>query len=378
MANNEHLEILNQGIVAWNKWRENNSEVLPDLRGTDLQGRKLSGANLSGANLSDANMQEANLIGANFSGANLQKASLLQADMFFAYLQRANLRGANLRDSLLSQSGLLNTNLMSADLSGADLSAADLKEAFFSETILGNTNLTNAKNLVSIIHRGPSTIDHRTIEISGNLPIEFLRGCGLSDWQIELGRLSNPNLATGKVTEILNDIAILWSAHPVQYHSYFIRFSHDDEIFARKLHGELQRRGIRVWLDEKPLLPEDEPYEQLDGRVRLRDRVLLCCSKSSLTGWWADNEINLALEKEQKLMKRRNQKVLALIPLDLDGFVHSEEWKSAKKEIMLSRLLIDFRNTDNDEDKFDGQLKIVILTLRTEEGAAAKQLQPSV
>ena len=31
MANKEHLKILKQGVEAWNKWREENPDVKPDL-----------------------------------------------------------------------------------------------------------------------------------------------------------------------------------------------------------------------------------------------------------------------------------------------------------------------------------------------------------
>ena len=32
MANPEHLEILKQGVDVWNRWREENPEVKPDLK----------------------------------------------------------------------------------------------------------------------------------------------------------------------------------------------------------------------------------------------------------------------------------------------------------------------------------------------------------
>lgn len=31
MANPEHVEILKQGVDVWNRWREENPEVVPDL-----------------------------------------------------------------------------------------------------------------------------------------------------------------------------------------------------------------------------------------------------------------------------------------------------------------------------------------------------------
>lgn len=76
MANPEHLEILQQGVEAWNKWREENPEITPDLSNT---------------NLSEANLSEADLSNTNLSKANLAMANLFEADLFEANLTVANL-----------------------------------------------------------------------------------------------------------------------------------------------------------------------------------------------------------------------------------------------------------------------------------------------
>ena len=86
MANEEHVKILMQGAEVWNKWREENSNVIPDLRIANLSGTNLSGTNLRGATLFGADLREAILSGAILSGADLNGA----------ILRRANLRGANL------------------------------------------------------------------------------------------------------------------------------------------------------------------------------------------------------------------------------------------------------------------------------------------
>ena len=33
MANLDHFEIIKQGVVSWNKWRELNPHIVPDLSG---------------------------------------------------------------------------------------------------------------------------------------------------------------------------------------------------------------------------------------------------------------------------------------------------------------------------------------------------------
>ena len=51
MANEEHVEILKQGAKVWNKWREKNRDVSPDLFRANLSKARLNGTNLSGANI---------------------------------------------------------------------------------------------------------------------------------------------------------------------------------------------------------------------------------------------------------------------------------------------------------------------------------------
>src|SRR5262249_23919889 len=71
MANPEHLRILEQGVEVWDTWREQHTDIEPDLSEANLRGADLGRAYLRGAALSEAAL----------SGANLSEANLSEADL---------------------------------------------------------------------------------------------------------------------------------------------------------------------------------------------------------------------------------------------------------------------------------------------------------
>lgn len=291
------------------------------LRAADLRRADLSEATLYDANLSDANLTGAKLINAsldkamaprvNFDKADLRGAHLRLMDMSGGSLRHVQLTGAtlwgvNLQDAKMSHADLREASLSDVILVKADLRSADLSGAKVSGLTFGNNPLTSVRGLSTLEHKGPSNIDRNTlVESRGKLPVEFLRGCGFHNWEIETYRLYDPSISQAKVIDIVYKVSELRSDPFVQFYSCFISYSHADRPFARRLHDALQRRGVRCWLDEHQLLPGDDIFEQVDRGIRLWDKVLLCCSKASLKSWWVDDEITKAYQKEQALMKER-------------------------------------------------------------------------
>ena len=93
MANNQQMDLLQQGTQAWNAWRAEQTEVSVDLSGAALRGLDLEGADLSGADLKDADLRGANLSGANLKGAHLEGSNLFKVLIDSANLKEADLRG---------------------------------------------------------------------------------------------------------------------------------------------------------------------------------------------------------------------------------------------------------------------------------------------
>ncbi len=346
MANEEHLAIVNRGVEAWNKWREENVDTIPDLSGANLSGTQLIGAdlskadlskadlrwaqlieadlrwvdlrwaNLSGAQLIEADLSEADLTSARLSGADLTSTDLSGADLTSTDLIEADLEEADLSEANLSEANLSGANLSGADLRGANLSGADLSFAEVGWTIFGDIDLSYVKELELVHHLGPSTIGIDTIYMSGGgIPEVFLRGAGVPE-----------NFIT--FMQSLTNAAF-------DFYSCFISYSSKDQSFVERLYADLQNKGVRCWYAPKDMKTGDRVRQTIFDQIRLHEKLLVVLSEHSIASAWVEDEVDKAIEEE-----RQNDKQM-LFPIRLDNAVMETDEAWAAK-IRHQRHITDF------------------------------------
>ena len=151
-------------------------------------------------------------------------------------------------------------------LTGTKFYRADLCEALFIDV-----DLTAAVGLEECNHRGPSTIDQRSIVRSHNLPLGFLRGCGMNQALIDY----LPSLVK----------------QAIQFYSCFISYSSKDQKFADRVNADLQNNGVRCWFAPHDIQGGKKLHEQIDEAIRVHERLLLILSEHSITSEWVKTEI---------------------------------------------------------------------------------------
>ncbi|RMI09118.1 MAG: pentapeptide repeat-containing protein, partial [Calditrichaeota bacterium] len=194
MANREHLQVLEQGVEAWNAWRNAHENVKPDLSGANLSGGKYEGINFSGADLRETNLRCARLREANLADAALEKADLSQAVLENARLEWADLFEADLRETRLFGACLRETNLGKANLSRADLGEVDLQKAILNEAYLSKARLVGA----DLRGANLSKANLYRADLSG----ANLQGVDLHEAVLSRSRLVNADLRGARITAV--------------------------------------------------------------------------------------------------------------------------------------------------------------------------------
>lgn len=218
-----------------------------------------------------------------------------------------------------------------ANLTGADLRYATFKSAYLRHatldsvllggTVFADTHLDEAQGLELCRHKGPTDIDHRTLANNPHLPLAFLQGCGLSDWEIESVRLYNPDLTPSEIADIQDRIFQLRAGKSLQLYSCFISYASVDEPFARRLHDDLQDAGVRCWFAPEKMKGGQKIHDQITEAIRLHDKLLLILSEHSMKSPWVAEEIKRARRREAREGRQM------LFPLGLVDYDWLKAWE---------------------------------------------------
>jgi hypothetical protein len=206
------------------------------------------------------------------------------------------------------------------------------------ETGLSNVDLSRCKGLESTFHQCPSSIDIRTLQRSGPLPLVFLRGVGLPEALIEY----------------LPSLLHL----SIQLYSCFISYSAKDEEFVRRLHADLQDNGVRCWFAPEDMKIGAKILDTLDQAIRLRDKILLVLSEASIASDWVEDEVTKGFAEE----RQRGGVVLFPVRLDDAVLATDEAWALKLRD---NRNIGDFRHW-KDHDAYQKTLARLLRDLRVE------------
>jgi uncharacterized protein YjbI with pentapeptide repeats len=283
-----------------------------NLAGAKLTGAKLTGAKLISADLIDADLMWADLTGADFTSAKLNRANFTHARLSETKLAGADFTRAKLVGADFTKAKFAGAILTEADLTGADFTRAQLGGATCGLNAFVNLDLTQPRGLDQVFHSNPSILDVNTLFRSkGQIPEAFLRGCGLTPWEVLSSRLYDTTLTPPQFIEIQYKVFDAWTKGRNMINGYFISYSWKDSHFVEKLRDHLMVEGVNVWLDRHDMVA-GTIQDQVWRAIQLHHVVILVLSEDSVKSDWVENELDMARQKE----KAEGRAVLCPVALD--------------------------------------------------------------
>jgi hypothetical protein len=315
--------------------------IFSDLPRT-TQGQVLAELILFGINRPRLDLKGARLNERNLSGADLSDTDLTGADLTKTDLGSANLKGADLTRAVLDGTVLTRATLVDALLLGTKLANADMDGVLLFNTTFNDVDLSVAKNLNTVRAAGPCSIGLDTVYRSGGkIPESLLRGAGVPESFITFMK----SLAGAAL----------------EFYSVFISYSTKDQDFADRLYADLQSRCIRCWFAPHDIQGGRKLHEQIEGAIRVYDKLLLILSEASINSLWVKTEIANARAREA------DEKRQMLFPITLVPFDRIKEWKlfDADRGIDSAReireyFIPDFSNWKNDDSYRKGFERLLL------------------
>ncbi len=414
----DYVELLQDGVEGWNRWRELNPEAIPNLRNTDLRRLSLHNADLRWVDLREADLswtdlRRANLNWANLTRANLRHATASYSRMEYANLDECNLSNAKLQkavlreaigidaqflDADLRQADLYKINLQSADLKrisayganftlanlfGSDLWNADLRHvnfemAMFKGTRLRECNLVNAQfegNQFEYVdfdqaQMGRTTFVNVDFSLAKNLQTVLHLGpsfIGVESLSNSIGMVPEGFYRGVGISERVLEAFRTHAAPTLEFQNCYLYFVPENEDFAKQLQMDLQHWRVRSWLISNDLGECFLHSFHQTTPIHRNDTILLILSEHVLKQSGFENKIVHAFEKEKREMRK------FILPIVLDDS-HTDCAKEWVDELQRTRPLADFRNW-RDHEQYRIQFENLLKILRLKKSPQLRELQ---
>jgi hypothetical protein len=120
------------------------------------------------------------------------------------------------------------------------------------------------------------------------------------------------------ITQIPSLIALI---EPIQFHSCFISYSHQDEDFSQRLYSRMRQENLRVWFAPEDMKGGRKLHEEIFRAIQAHDILLIVLSENSLTSEWVATEIRRARKVEREENRRK------LFPIRLVDFDAIQRWE---------------------------------------------------
>jgi hypothetical protein len=311
MANKEHVAILQRGVADWNRWRAETPGLNPDLDGYNLSPSDdiRNMVNLKGINFSNTTFRKCTLTLVDLAGANLQHAYFWLTELLYCNLDDCDARHASFEYVKFDHVSLSGTRFWWNELNGSHFVTVDL---------------SGATGLAGNIHHGMS-IDVVTLELTA---------IGLASHTDHREDIERFYREAGVPQHLIDYYSARIGVLP-PFLSVFISYSSADRVFARWLFDELTKRGVRCLMDEKHFRIGESVYAEMNRATQSTERMILCCSRNSLTSPWVDDEITMALAREKE--QRNSRSATFLLPISLDNYLF-DEYKGGKADLLRSRV----------------------------------------
>ena len=227
-------------------------------------------------------------------------------------------------------------------------------------------------------HAGISTILKQTFdEFDDELHVVFTPGDGKAAPVVksELPFATNILVYTNKCAAAPQSLIDAFRAHgfPLRiveeedlFQSAFISYGGPDEAFATELNNTLNGFGIKTWFFPIHSVPGDKLHRMMFAGINNHEKVVLICSKTSLTRPGVLNEIERVLEREAA-----EGGSAILIPVTVDDFVFTSWAPADKKDLEMqlrSRVVVKL-NRDSLADPNDKDLTRLRLALSRSRGS---------